>query len=507
MTTGGVNRKTSVRENFCSQISSFLQDPILSLLFSDGNASCKSGEENFLDRIKHALAATEDPEIIETLLESAAEIMMADDVYSQLFLYSLILLVHQLDKIRLNVRTEASQLIHKCCCFHFKGGFEIFLSKAAHIRNELFDYISFSLASSPEMVKEFAEAVLGVEPEELLKKMMIPVVLPKLVVSQLDNNQAVDTLHELTKCLDPDVVALIVNWLSKVLAFALHQADEKDLLLSLQFYHAQTRSNNKEIFAAALPYFWLNLLERVPQMIKKAAGVLTNAEDLPGSLLNTYLPKLVVLLMRAIGNESLQSEGLSVLHYFIVQLAVVSPSSTKHKMVEILKELVLKNRVILKEHIHEFPLLPHIPALTEVNEAIQEARGTNELEESITRCCCWCESLESEYCLRALGAVDPAKLRNISCQRFKIQCSDDDLIFELIHKHLARAFRAAPDTGVQDYAALAIQELQKIAGCEASLDGNVASISQAKKDNEPLETIALGIKTSDSNSGNNSGVC
>ena len=48
------------------------------------------------------------------------------------------------------------------------------------------------------MVKEFAEAVFGVETEELVRK-MIPIVLPKLVVSQQDNDQAIDTLYELAK--------------------------------------------------------------------------------------------------------------------------------------------------------------------------------------------------------------------------------------------------------------------------------------------------------------------
>ncbi|KAK8320467.1 hypothetical protein V6Z12_A12G040100 [Gossypium hirsutum] len=247
-----LNRKKSIREAFCTQISSFLQDPVLSFLFSDGNGSSKSSEENFLDMIKNALAATEDPQIIETLLESTAEIMMAVDVYSKLFLFSLILLVDQLDNLYLTVRLNASRLIHKSCCFHFNGGFELLLSKAVYIRNELFDYLSIRLASRPKMVKEFAEAVLGVETKELLNK-MIPVVLPKLVVSQQDNNQAVDTLYELAKCLNTDVVPLIVNWLPKVLAFALHQADEKELFSAVQFYHAQIGSNNQEIFAAALP--------------------------------------------------------------------------------------------------------------------------------------------------------------------------------------------------------------------------------------------------------------
>ncbi|KAE8721139.1 Serine/threonine-protein kinase ATR [Hibiscus syriacus] len=253
--------------------------------------------------------------------------------------------------------------------------------------------------------------------------------------------------------------------------------------------------------------------------------------------------------------------------YLCTKLAMVPPSSTKnvisqvfsalipllekdtdnsfanlHKVVEILEGLVLKNRVILKERIHEFPLLPSIPALMEVNKAIQEARGAMTLKIQLRDVVAGLnhENLNVRYmvvselskllklrkedvaalesrivvgqrlklmcadCLGAFGAVDPAKLRNVSCQRFKIQCSNDDLTFELIHKHLARAFRAAPDTVVQDSAALAIQEVLKIAGCEASLDENVASISQAKKDKEPSKTSSLGIKASDSSSGNNS---
>ena len=352
-------------------------------------------------------------------------------------------------------------------------------------------------------------------------------------------------------------------------------------------------------------------------MIKEVASVLTGGEDLPGFLrnhfvgllnsidrkmlhaedillqqqalkriemlikmmgshLSTYVPKLMVLLMHAIDKESLQSEGLSILHFFIEQLAKVSPSSTKHvisqvfaalipflerekehpstnldKVVKILEELVLKNKVILKEHIREFPPLPSIPALTEVNKAIQEARGSMTLKDQLrdvvdglnhenlnVRYMVVCElskllnlrreevtalitadarsdmdvlstlitsllrgcaeesrtavgqrlKLVCADCLGAIGAVDPAKVKGFTCQRFKIECSDDDLIFELIHKHLARAFRAAPDTIIQDSAALAIQELLKIAGCEASLDANsAASTSQKLKDKNSLD--------------------
>ncbi|KAK2664946.1 hypothetical protein Ddye_003520 [Dipteronia dyeriana] len=66
-------------------------------------------------------------------------------------------------------------------------------------------------------------------------------------------------------------------------------------------------------------------------------------------------------------------------------------------------------------------------------------------------------------CLGALGAVDPAKVK---------------------------VFRSAPDTVIQDSTALAIHELLKIAGCEASLDENVVvslSKTQVLKDKEPLK--------------------
>ncbi|XP_015941840.1 serine/threonine-protein kinase ATR [Arachis duranensis] len=643
-----ISRSKELREAFCSQISSFADNLILSLIFP-GDVD-KSKEQKFLDTIQHAMTVAESPQILETLMECIAEIMSAVNVDSKMFLYCLILLVDRLDSMHVAVRMNASRLIHKACYFHLKGGLELILLKDVHICTELYDYISERLASRPVLVKEFAEAVYGIETEELVKK-MIPFVLPKLVVCHQDNNQAVDTLHELAKCLNTDMVPLIVNWLPKVLAFALHQADDQKLLASVQFYHAQTGSNKQEIFAAALPALLDELicftdggdsdeinirLARVPQMIKGIAIVLTGGDDLPGFLrnhfvgllnsidrkllhaddfvlrrqalkriemlirmmgshLNTYVPKLMVLLMHAIGNESLQKEGLSVLHFFIRQLAEVSPSSIKHiisqvfasllpflerdkenpsthldKVVEILKELSLKNTAILKQHICEFPPLPSIPALTEVNKAIEDARGSSNLKDQLRDvvdglnhenlnvrymvACELCKLLNLRWkdvtalitaesgsdldvlsllitsllrgcaeesrtavgqrlklvcadCLGALGAVDPAKVKSFSCQRFKIQCSDDDLIFELIHKHLARAFRSAPDTVIQDSAALAIQELLKFAGCEASLDENApASTSQEKKDEDNSNSFTSKIKRSNcSNVMNNRG--
>ncbi|CAK8574214.1 unnamed protein product [Lathyrus sativus] len=610
------SRSKELRDAFCNHISSFMDDHILSLIFAGDKG--KSKEQKFLDTVKQAIIVADDPLILETLMESTAEIMVSVDIGSKLFLSSLILLIDQLDSVHVTVRMNASRLIHKSCHFHLKGGLELILSKDAHIRNELYDYLSERLASRPDLVREFAEAVFGVETEELVKK-MIPSVLPKLVVSQQYNSQAVGTLHELAKCVNTDMVLLVVNWLPNVLAFALHQTDEQQLISAVQFYHENIGSDKKEIYEAALPALLDELvcftdagdsneiskrLARVPQMIKGIAKVLTGAEDLPGFLrshfvrllnsidrkmlhsddfllrkqalnriemlirmmgshLNTYVPKLMLLLLHAIDKESLQMDGLSVLHFFIKQLAKVSPSSIKHiisqvfasllpflerdkenpsiyldKVVKILEELVFKNRVILKQNISEFPPLPSIPALAQVNHAIENARGTMALKDqlrdvvdglnhenlnvrymvaselrkllnlrwkditdlviaeagtdldvlsslitSLLRGCAE-ESrttvgqrlkLVCADCLGALGAADPAKVKGFSCQRFKIQCSDDDLIFELIHKHLARAFRSAPDTVIQDSAALAIQELLKFAGCEASLDENAST--------------------------------
>ncbi|KAI3815576.1 hypothetical protein L1987_15248 [Smallanthus sonchifolius] len=621
-----LHRKKSVREAFSGQISCFLEHHILTGLFLN--------EQIFLDKVKNGYEAANDPEVFETLLEATAGIMVATDLNGQLFLSSLLLLLDQLDNPYVTVRMCASKLIHRSCFFQLKGGLEQILAKSMHIRNKVYVYLSLRLAKSPKMVEEFAETLLEVKATELVKK-MVPVVLPKLVIAQADDDKAVVTLFELAKWLNTDMVQLIVNWLPKVLAYALYQADGHKLDCALQFYRDQTGSEKKEIFAAALPALLDELicsvdvndsvdnsirLSRVPQMIKEIAKILTGDEDLPGFLrnhfvgllnsidrkmlhadnislqiqatkriemlinmmgshLSTYVPKLMVLLMHAIDKEPLQSDGLAVLHCFIKQLAKVSPSSTKHiisqvfaalipllekqkersslhmiEIVKILEELVFKNKSVLKHNIYEFPPLPNIPTLEEVNKVIDEARGAMTLKDQLldivdglnhenlnVRYMVACElskllklkrddvtvmvngEVDSDMdvlsslitsllrgcaeesrtivgqrlklgcadCLGLLGAVDPAKVKGSSNQRFKIACSDDDLIFELIHKHLARAFRAAPDTIIQDSAALAIQELLKIAGCEASLDENV-SASRISKLNESTKMDGRG---------------
>ncbi|XP_059314440.1 serine/threonine-protein kinase ATR isoform X2 [Lycium ferocissimum] len=626
-----IHRKKAIRESFSKQIGFFIEEPILNCLFLDEEgheAASRSKEQKFMDKIKHAVETADDPLVFATLLEATAEIMKAIDVQSRSFMFSLILLIEQLDNPHVTVRIIASRLITKSCYFHLRGGFELILSRFLHIRNDLFDYLSTRLASRPKMIEEFAAAILGTDTEELVKR-MVPVVLPKLVVTQQDNEQAIFTLYELAKCLNTDMVQLIVNWLPKVLAYALHRANGQELLSVLQFYHEQTGSDNQEIFAAALPALLdelmcftdedesneaSNRLLKVPQVIKEVSGILTGDEDIPaflrnhfvgllnsidrkmlhaedislqrqaikriemlismmGSHLSTYVPKLMVLLMQTVNKESLQGDGLSVLHFFIKRIAQISPSSTKHvisqvfaalvpfleresesssshlnKIVEILEELVPQNIAILKEHIGEFPPLPSIPALDRVNRMISAGRGMMTLNDqlrdiidslnhenlnvrymvaselskllnlrredimalitkvgdanmevmsalitSLLRGCAEQSrtmvgqrlKLICADCLGALGAIDPSKVKGFSSTRFQIACSDDDVIFELIHKHLARAFRAAPDTIIQDSAALAIQELLKIAGCEASLDDNVVTSTSQTRGKRP----------------------
>lgn len=379
--------------------------------------------------------------------------------------------------------------------------------------------------------------------------------------------------------------------------------------------------------ASSYQFVFVYRLARVPELIKEVSRVLTGGEDLlcflrnhfvyllnsidremlhsedsllqeqalkriemlikmMGTQLSTYAPKLMVLLTHAISKKSLQSEGLSLLLFFIEQLAEVSlsgnkywisqvfaalipflerdkesPSTHLNKVVKILEELVLKNKIILKQDLCEFPPLPSIPALSKVNKVIKEARGSMTLQDQLQDVVDGLnhENLNVRYmvalelskllnlrredftvlitaeggrnmdilsslitsllrgcaeesrtavghrmklicadCLGALGAVDPALVKGISCQRFKIVCSDDDLIYELINEHLVRAFRAAPDTIIQDSAALAIQELLKIAGCEASLDENAsASTSESLKDKEFSKLAASGPKSTE----------
>ncbi|KAM0929216.1 hypothetical protein ACQ4PT_001782 [Festuca glaucescens] len=606
-----LNGMKDVRDAFSLVVCCFLENRVMDILFSD-EVEMKGGtkEVNFMDKIKHAFAQAGDSHVLLTLLESTATVMQASDTQGKVFFCSFVLLIAQLDNPDPIVRKTASRLLRRCCTYCFKGGIELFLSKNFRVRDNLYDYLSSRLVSHPAVISEFAEAVFGIKTEELIRR-MVPSVIPKLIVSHPKSDQAVITLHELANHLNTELVPLIVNSLPKVLSFALFYEDGKHLPSVLQFYHTETGTDSKEIFAAALPTLLDEIIcfpgesdhtetdrrtTKISPTIQNIARILTGNDTLPeflkndfvrllnsidkkmlhsddtkiqkqalqrirklvemmGPYLSTHAPKIMVLLIFATDKEALQMDGLDVLHFFIKQLAEVSPTSIKYvmsqvvaafipslerckerasvhlsKTVEILEELIVKNNKLLKQHIRELPLLPSLPSLSEVNKVIQEARGSMTLQDHLkdavdglnheslnVRYMVACElsklfkakreditaliigedisdldvisalitallkgcaeesrtivgqrlKLVCADCLGALGAVDPAKFKVISCERFKIECSDDDLIFELIHKHLARAFRAASDTTVQDSAALAIQELLKLAGCQS----------------------------------------
>ncbi|KAK3131306.1 hypothetical protein QOZ80_6BG0504770 [Eleusine coracana subsp. coracana] len=599
----------AVREAFSGVVCCFVEKNVMDILFSDRLENGETAELKFMDKIKFAFAAAEDP---LTLLESVGTILKVSDVHGEVFFSSFILLIGQLDNHNSIIRMTTLRLIHRCCTYCFKGGLDLFLSKYLHVRDNLYNYLSSRLVTHPIMIKEFAEGVVGIKTEELIKR-MVPSVIPKLIASHQKNDKAVITLRELASHLNTELVPLIVNLLPKVLCFALFYEDGQHLPSVLQFYKTETGTDSKEIFAAALPTLLDEIIcfpgesdqietnertTRISPTIQNIARILTGNDTLPeflrndfvrllnsidkkmlhsddvklqkqalqrirklvemmGPYLSTHAPKIMVLLIFAIDKEALQMDGLDVLHFFIKQLAEVSPNSIKYvmsqvvaafipslercrgcpsvhlsKIVEILDELVVKNSSLLKQHIRELPVLPSLPFLSEVNKVIQEARGLMTLQDHLkdavgglnheslnVRYMVACElsklfnarredisalivgediadldvisslimallkgcaeqsrtvvgqrlKLVCADCLGALGAVDPAKFKVVSSERFKIECSDDDLIFELIHKHLARAFRAASDTTVQDSAALAIQELLKLAGCQSSL--------------------------------------
>ncbi|CAN6463926.1 unnamed protein product [Victoria cruziana] len=636
-----LHNKRTVRQSFCLSIHRFLEARVSNSLFVDGAAYGKTGEQVFLDKIKHAFVATEDPQVLETILQSTSRILSAVDIHGQFFFFSLVLLIDQLDSQHIAVRVTASRLIKKSCHEKFKGGIAENFSKFTDIRDGVFEYLCTRLVTRPTMIKEFAESVLGIELVDLIKK-MVPIVLPRLVISQQDNNEVVNILHELANQLNTELPLLLLEWCHKVLAYVLLQADGKELVSALQFYEMQSGSGTEEIFAAVLPALLDELVQflgdadsaessrrmaRVPQMVQEVARIVTGSDDLPGFLRNhfvgllnsidrkmlrvedftlqkqalkcigkliemigihlgTYVPKIIVLLMHAVEKESLQNESLEVWHFFITQLSKVSPSSLRHvasqvfaalipclerykespslhldKVINIFEELVIENKILLAENIRKLPLLPSIPMLAKVNKVIEEARGSMSLRDHLrhavdglnheslnVRYMVACElskflsarredvidlilgesiadldilsslitsllkgcaeesrthvgqrlKLVSADCLGAVGAVDPAKFKAASCPRFKIECSDDDLIFELIHEHLTRVFRAASDTIVQDSAALAIQELLKLAGCQASLDGSdLSSTSQHSRGRESQVNSVKGASTTD----------
>ncbi|CAM8996757.1 unnamed protein product [Rhodiola kirilowii] len=212
-----------------------------------------------VDIIKCALASTKESSVPVSIMESKAEILIAVDIHSPLFPCSLMLLVDQLDNASKLVQLTAANIIHRACSFHKKGGIKRILPEVGHIQSELLNHLSVKLHSKPKLITEFAEAVIGTDTKDLVRKMM-PEVLPKLAVAQqeLQENE-IEVLHGLAKCLNMSIVQLIVTWLPQVLAYALNQKDKRNLNSILEIYHAHAGLENKAILNQHFLPSWMKL--------------------------------------------------------------------------------------------------------------------------------------------------------------------------------------------------------------------------------------------------------
>ena len=206
--------KKAVRRSFCLQIHCFIEKNVMDSLFEDDDTCNKTKEENMLGILKHALAATEDLDVFETLLETVAEIMKVAEVNGYLFFFSFALLIDQLDNSNIWVRATAAQLIHKSAAVKQKGRIRSILSKFGGIRDELFEYMKARIVTRPIMVSEFAEAILGIPSVDIVREMVL-VVLPNIVVLQQQNNHALETLHELTTHLNASLKSFVIGMVSQ----------------------------------------------------------------------------------------------------------------------------------------------------------------------------------------------------------------------------------------------------------------------------------------------------
>ncbi|MCO5595170.1 hypothetical protein L7F22_049209 [Adiantum nelumboides] len=616
----------ALRIAFVSQLPYFFHYHVLEGLFAN-NEACSdiaTRELQVLGKLKHALSITEDPDVLEDLLEMIAATVVSASKRQQLFFFSFVLLLEQLDSKYVSVQATSVCLLQRSVNIYVgEGDYNGVRLMLEIIQPELFVYLSGRLVSRPNIVRNFADAVLGVEIGDLVRQ-LVPVVLPNLIIEQQHNNDALHVLDALSQHLGMELPLLLLEWCHKVLSVLLLKADGKDLMAALQFYEAQTGSDTREIFSAVLPALLDELIQfigdtstedairrsaRVPLMIQEVACIVSGSDELPGFLkthfvgllnsidrkmlkardiasqkqglrcidqlmgmigchLTAFVPKIMALLTRALQEPALQSEGLQVWLSFIRKLADVSSANLKNvasqivvavmpclegqreisdqilsSVVKVLEELVLTNRNVLDEQARDLPLLPSLPELENVNAVLQEVRGVTSFCDQLRRaaeglrhestsvrlmasselkrvmssqrkslmsillgescsdrsvinhlvvsllqgCVEESRSVASEKlklicaeCFGELGAIDSVRLNLKIDGGSRFERSDDDLVFELIDKHLVRVLRAASETDVQDAAALAIQELLKLCGCRAAVLGSSRSSTVSK---------------------------
>ncbi|KAI3970230.1 hypothetical protein MKW92_002027 [Papaver armeniacum] len=139
--------------------------------------------------------------------------------------------------------------------------------------------------------------------------------------------------------------------------------------------------------------------------------------------------------MHAVDKETLQSEGLSVLHFFIKQL-VVSPLSTKYVISQAfaLMPFLEQCQAHTSFHMNKNELrnvvdgLNHeslnVRYMADVTTLISGEAGSDLnvgcIEQSRTTVGQRLKLVCADY-LGELGAVDPTTVRGITCERFKIE--------------------------------------------------------------------------------------
>eukprot|EP00850_Spirogloea_muscicola_P000260 SM000001S04662 [mRNA] locus=s1:1542427:1556327:- [translate_table: standard] len=539
-----------------------------------------------LSNLRSHFRNAKEPEIRQTLMTAVKEVARACAKGSELLFFCLVLLLEQLDSSLPVLTSAAIDSIKQIACLHWPkscpssvhGMLETF-------KEELYDYLSSCLISQPVLVMVFAEEVMSVSLKELVKS-MTPMVIPKLVIEQHGNEQALAVLRRIAEVLDLELPQLLVDWAHKVLAFI------EALLVELVFILGDAKTSENP-----------HRSERVASTFNKITRIMSNSEDLPSFLreylvgilnsieykllranehelkrkglrcidkladfigphLSAFVPKFTGLLTNALEVAALQVQALGVWRRFIRILATVAPLKLRSiasqivvavlpcleladdgkdevkiaATADVLEELAVKNKDILRDKLKELPLLPRLEALKNVNSVLQEVRGSlslcqqlqqateglrhetlsinyvaaielkklirehrhgvdtlvttesssqaeaiSQLVAALLRICILDSRsplsqrlrLLCAECLGELGAVDPGRLQVELPQRPHIDRDDDDLIFELINEHLAKAFRSAPDGEVQDSAALAIQELLKLCGCAPPCTGQI----------------------------------
>eukprot|EP00850_Spirogloea_muscicola_P009313 SM000052S17705 [mRNA] locus=s52:211237:225088:+ [translate_table: standard] len=566
-----------------------------------------------LSNLRSHFRNAKEPEIRQTLMTAVKEVARACAKGSELLFFCLVLLLEQLDSSLPFLTSAAIDSIKQIACLHWpKSRPSSVHGMLETFKEELYDYLSSCLISQPVLVMVFAEEVMSVSLKELVKS-MTPMVIPKLVIEQHGNEQALAVLRRIAEVLDLELPQLLVDWAHKVLACALLQADSDILLRVLRFYEEVTASGYLDLFRAVIEALLVELVfivgdaktaesphrsERVASTFKKITRIMSDSEDLPSFLreylvgilnsieykllranehdlkrkglrcidkladfigphLSAFVPKFTGLLTNALEVAALQVQALGVWRRFIRILATVAPLKLRSiasqivvavlpcleladdgkdeikiaATADVLEELAVKNKDILRDKLQELPLLPRLEALKNVNNVLQEqateglrhetlsinyvaaselkklirehrhgvdalvttesssqAEAISQLVAALLRIC----TLDSRSplsqrlrllgaeCLGELGAVDPGRLQVELPQRPHIDRDDDDLIFELINEHLAKAFRSAPDGEVQDSAALAIQELLKLCGCAPPCTGQIIPSVQGR---------------------------